>query len=388
MLEKDTKLARREVLNALSMKERVKMLFAQGQLRTSFEESALAKEIKEKEVQRLKDFHADILVAIQRKHIKLGEVQHHVEDSHRKLVLLKDEMSARYDAMNTLTALSKTAELSLAGRDDELRFAKLQVLEHQRCIDVLRARRLENMNVADNLTTHQIDLLSAQSRCSRLESDLTQPSNDNRWRQLGGSEPELADLARKMEHTERRLAAKEASVLERDLVLSETTRLVNRARKQLEGGRSDTIVVGKSVSDYQKSLRDVSRKMMAQIAELSMYMANAMKGQQGVHERQQDVEMALERLARNEAPTEEAARDWEREVRRAQSTQAAEDAAQHSEDSISSLQRPNAYMPDITEELPIARPYGPFAPYKPTTEGPGNNIRHIRRAAGARLLKT
>ena len=105
MLEKDTKLARREVLNALSMKERVKMLFAQGQLRTSFEESALAKEIKEKEVQRLKDFHADILVAIQRKHIKLGEVQHHVEDSHRKLVLLKDEMSARYGTL-CLSALN------------------------------------------------------------------------------------------------------------------------------------------------------------------------------------------------------------------------------------------------------------------------------------------
>jgi hypothetical protein len=70
--------------------------------------------------------------------------------------------------------------------------------------------------------------------------------------------------------SQRRLAAKEAAALERELVLTETARLVDRARRQVEAGRGDTITVGKSVQDFQTRLRDVTRKMMALIAELSM----------------------------------------------------------------------------------------------------------------------
>ncbi len=44
---------------------------------------------------------------------------------------------------------------------------------------------------------------------------------------------------------QRRLAAKESTALERELVLAETTKLTERARKQVEAGRSDTITVSK-----------------------------------------------------------------------------------------------------------------------------------------------
>lgn len=39
--------------------------------------------------------------------------------------------------------------------------------------------------------------------------------------------------------------------------------------------------------------------------------------------------------------------------------------------------RPNAYMPTGEGELPIPKPYGSHAPFKPSQ--PGANLRHIRR---------
>ena len=39
--------------------------------------------------------------------------------------------------------------------------------------------------------------------------------------------------------------------------------------------------------------------------------------------------------------------------------------------------RPNAYIPDDESELPVPRPYGASAPFKPSE--PGSNIRHIRK---------
>ncbi len=39
--------------------------------------------------------------------------------------------------------------------------------------------------------------------------------------------------------------------------------------------------------------------------------------------------------------------------------------------------RPNAYIPSGEADLPLPKPYGSHAPFKPTQ--PGSNIRHIRK---------
>ena len=39
--------------------------------------------------------------------------------------------------------------------------------------------------------------------------------------------------------------------------------------------------------------------------------------------------------------------------------------------------RPNAYIPDNDTELPVPRPYGVHAPFKP--QEAGANMRHIRK---------
>ena len=41
------------------------------------------------------------------------------------------------------------------------------------------------------------------------------------------------------------------------------------------------------------------------------------------------------------------------------------------------MPRPTAYMPDAEGELPIPKPYGHTAPFKPLA--PGSTMRHIRK---------
>lgn len=43
----------------------------------------------------------------------------------------------------------------------------------------------------------------------------------------------------------------------------------------------------------------------------------------------------------------------------------------------SAPRRPNAYIPDAEGELPVPKPYGSHAPFRPCE--PGSNMRHIRK---------
>ena len=55
--------------------------------------------------------------------------------------------------------------------------------------------------------------------------------------------------------------------------------------------------------------------MMATVSELSMRQAEALNMQQNVRGQEATLEQAYLRMEQGEAPTEEAARDWERMVR-------------------------------------------------------------------------
>lgn len=57
---------------------------------------------------------------------------------------------------------------------------------------------------------------------------------------------------------------------------------------------------------------------MAMVSELSMNQANAMKLQQTVKGKEQELEQAYIRMERGEAPTEDAEREWLRIVREEQ----------------------------------------------------------------------
>lgn len=69
------------------------------------------------------------------------------------------------------------------------------------------------------------------------------------------------------------------------------------------------------MNEYQAKIKDTTRKMMALVSELSMNQATAMKLQQEVKGKEQELEQCYVRMERGEAPSEEAEREWYRMIR-------------------------------------------------------------------------
>ena len=76
------------------------------------------------------------------------------------------------------------------------------------------------------------------------------------------------------------------------------TALSDKLRTQANEGRSDTLKLAKRVNEFQARIKEVTRKMMATVSELSMYQATALKLQQEKHDQEQSLEDARWRLSR------------------------------------------------------------------------------------------
>jgi cell fate (sporulation/competence/biofilm development) regulator YlbF (YheA/YmcA/DUF963 family) len=58
--------------------------------------------------------------------------------------------------------------------------------------------------------------------------------------------------------------------LEKELILDEITNLSEKLRKQAIEGRQSTLELSEKVNNFQIRLKDLTRKMMSTISELSM----------------------------------------------------------------------------------------------------------------------
>jgi len=213
--------------------------------------------------------------------------------------------------------------------------------------------------------------------------DLETPNNMDRWRELGGEDPDMDQLGAKRAVIEERLNDKKEQLLEKELVLEEVTSLSDKLRQQAAKGRGETLSLAKKVNDFQSRIKTTTRTMMATVSELSMYQATAMKLQQEKHDREVELEDAHWHMEHGEPPSDVAEQEWYRlqRERLRRREEALERAAQQEAGAAAPSQvtrttaepRPNAYIPD---ELGIPKPYGALAPFKPTE--PGTTMRHIR----------
>merc|ERR1719277_2823854 len=109
-----------------------------------------------------------------------------------------------------------------------------------------------------------------------------------------------------------RLNDKKEALLEKELILEEVTALSEKLRQQAVEGRQGTMELSQKVNVFQARIKEVTRKMMATVSELSMYQATSHKLEQ---ERDEACERALnarELLREGLAPTEFADAEFEK----------------------------------------------------------------------------
>ncbi|WZN62111.1 coiled-coil domain-containing protein [Chloropicon roscoffensis] len=304
--------------------------------------------------------------------------------NHTGILLIdrNDELFILYEKANIQEEVIRQGEVVLTQKGNEIRSLNIEVKELRRSIDVKRKLAPEISLYDKQIVLHKQQLLEAKQQAVKLEKDLEDPNNNKRWRKLEGKIPDKEELNAKLKQLEDRLNDKREQLLEKTLILEEISSLSQRLKAQATGGRSETLELAKRVNDFQSRIRQITRKMMATVSELSMFQAQAMSLKEENTELKEIVQTAGENLENGIAPTEDAEKEWyrmeneriivaEMSHRRKELDAMALDA---NKTLTTAIPRPNAYIP---EDLGIPKPYGTSAPFKPTD--PGATMRHIRK---------
>lgn len=299
------------------------------------------------------------------------------------LIDRNDELCILYEKANLQESTLKKGETAVREREEELRALKLELKEVERQLMVTRKQLPQMPQMAEKATKLREQLNEEQKKTEKLCKDLESPENTERWRSLGGEDPDLEQLTAKVSVLEARLHEKKEQLLEKELILEEVTTLTQKYRNRATDGRSDTLKLAQKVNEFQARIRDTTRRMMATVSELSMYQATAMKLQAEKNAKAKDLEEQKWRLAHNQPPSDDAEREWYRLEAQALAKHEARlmGSSNHDPSGVAPAvavrttadPRPNAYIPD---ELGIPKPYGGLAPFKPTELG--SSMRHIK----------
>ncbi|DBA98634.1 TPA: Coiled-coil flagellar protein [Trebouxia sp. C0004] len=327
-----------------------------------------------------------VINAAERDMLKLRkEYEGAVEDrNHTGIMLIdrNDELCILYEKANTQEEVMRKGQTMLHRRQDDIRLLKLEVAEGQRRVLVTGKLRGIIPGLDLDMASLQKQLLETRRSAEQLALQLESPDNKTRWRRLPGKIPGKDELRARISQLHERLDKKEDSLLDKHLILEEIASLSARLRNQAAEDRENTLELAQKVNDYQIRLRGMTRRMMATVSELSMYQAHSIKLSGDKEALEEAVMAASDKLQAGEAPTEDVERDWQQMERdRTQlwdMKRQAEMIHQIQDDQVMgppslAESRPNAYIP---EDLGIPKPYGGFAPFKPTE--PGSSMRHIR----------
>merc|ERR1712007_282712 len=111
-------------------------------------------------------------------------------------------------------------------------------------------------------------------------------------------------MRKKIQDLEERLNDKKESLLEKELILEEVSALSDKLKSQAVDGRQGTKELSQKVNVFQARIKDVTRKMMATVSELSMHQATAHKLQRERDETCERAMVARERFRNGEAPSD------------------------------------------------------------------------------------
>ncbi|KAJ8382048.1 hypothetical protein SKAU_G00028260 [Synaphobranchus kaupii] len=302
-----------------------------------------------------------------------------------QLLERENEICIFYERVNVQEGLIQDGNMEIQVMEEEMGLLDMLIAKEKREIDLSRKLLPNKRNLEEEITTLQIRLSECKDR--RLALEKAVEDQQSRVRRLEGTDPSSDQLIKKIEKLEKSLAEQEEQLLEKELVYDQVTQLSQRIRAKAEDGKQDTLDLAKKVNELQSQLKDTTKKLMSAVSELSMEQAKAMTLQQEVKDKEKLLDSCQRRLEEGLTPSEEMEQAWQRTLKAEQRQQAdLQEQAMRAEDEEKSQlpnggittaeARPNAYVPE-DDPLPIPRPYGALAPFKPTELG--SNIRHIRK---------
>ena len=299
-----------------------------------------------------------------------------------QLIDRNDELCILYEKSNIQENILKNGEQKIREKEEQIRMIELELKERQRQFKVVDKQVPEVPKLAEKVLELEEELNAKKMEVQELSEKLEDPKKHPNAVDLPGEDPDEEALLAKIHVLEERLNNKKEALLEKELVYEEVTNLAEKLRTQALDGRKTTLEVAEKINEYKARRTELSRKMLATVSELSMFQSKTLKLQQEKEEKEAILEQALQNMNEGLPPTEDAEIEWQRLQRNMQRRkQESEDRRQRKAleaqltpagVKTSALPRPNSYMPP---DIQIPRPYGLFAPFKPSE--PGAQMRHI-----------
>lgn len=194
-----------------------------------------------------------------------------------QLIDRNDELCILHEKAHTQEATLTGGERQLSARADEVRTLDLELARLVREVEGIRRRIPRMPGYEQEIAALQAQLAAERAQAERLSAELESPANEQRSRRLEGRDAEPEALAAKVALLDERLDAKQAQLLEKELVLEEVGALAARLRKVAVEKRAGALELATAVNEAQATVKGVTRKMMAAVSELSMYQATSIK---------------------------------------------------------------------------------------------------------------
>ncbi|XP_002712067.2 coiled-coil domain-containing protein 146 [Oryctolagus cuniculus] len=327
----------------------------------------------------------DEMVQLRKKYEKAVQLRN---ESGVQLIEREEEVCIFYEKINIQEKMRLNVEIEIHVLEEKIRFLKLKIAEEQRHIRVTQKLLPVKRALDADLTVLQIQFSQCTDRIQHLEKQFLNPEGQNRTRFLSGKDMTEEEIMEKLDELEVRLAKKEEQLLEKDFIYEQVSRLTDRLCSKTQACKEDTLLLAKKMNGYQKKIKDTTEKMMAIVAELSMKQAMTIELQKEVREKQEFIFACSSRMEKGLPLNKDIEREWLKVLRDEEmyTLAMAEKSREFMEADTHQLpngvyttaeQRPTAYIPEADATLPLPKPYGALAPFKPSE--PGANMRHIRK---------
>eukprot|EP01022_Parablepharisma_sp_SALTPOND_P017426 TRINITY_DN277_c0_g2_i3.p2 TRINITY_DN277_c0_g2~~TRINITY_DN277_c0_g2_i3.p2 ORF type:complete len:812 (+),score=225.35 TRINITY_DN277_c0_g2_i3:5780-8215(+) len=234
-----------------------------------------------------------------------------------QLIDRNDELCILYEKANIQENILKRGEAEIKAKEEDIRMFTIELSEKQRELELVQKKAPEVPELAKKVVDLKTELEHEKVKVKELSEKVEDPeSNPGRIREIETYIPDQEFLEAKIHVLEERLNSKKEGLLEKELVLEEISNLSEKLRKQALEGRKGTLELAEKINEFRAKTTELSRKMLATVAEVSMYQATAMKLEQEKQAKEKVMEEAKERIVKGLPPTPESEEEWERIERR------------------------------------------------------------------------
>ena len=287
------------------------------------------------------------------------------------LVERNDEVAALHERVNLQVEVGRRGEIELRNREDEIRAFAAEIRKHELSVEANASLASGVPGLNAEIERLRKELIVERRRVARLSAKAETPENADRWRVLQGKDPGADELRAKLKDLKLAIEDKEDEIEENVLMLQELDSLVQRMTSEAASGRAESLELARTINDLVTKIQSTGDETKSTVSELALCQATSERLQLEAETLKRRLVEARERVARGEAPDDEAERRWAREL-------AGEAFVDDEDDNRPGADaRPNAYVPTDEKSMGVPRPYGKFAPFKPTDVT--GQLRHYRK---------